>query len=343
MIDITQFETQIKKKQLNKSYIFCGYDEQLMKESIDMLKNHCIESDFRDFNINEFDGNSLDNLEAIINTCETLPFMSSKRMVIIYRCSFLDENNKSVQGNSLYKQFKEYLERTPEHCILVAYFVFNSKRDKLGKKITAFGKTATIVQAYRLKDNELIKKVENLFKISGVAIGKTELSAFCAKISGKELETIENETEKLISYTFGRDIKKEDIELMFQKSSDEDIFDLTNFITQKKAVEALDVLNNLYLKGEKGNIILSMIERQLRLLLLIRNGIDEGKDKDEIAKDLSINPFRCSIIIKQSLKFNKGQLLRAVELCLTAEKKLKSTSRNEKTELEFLIVDIMSK
>jgi DNA polymerase III subunit delta len=342
MIDIAQFRTQIKKNQINKTYIFCGYDEQLIKESIEILKKNCIESNFKDFNINEFDGNSLDSFEAIINTCETLPFMSNKRMVIIYRCSFLDENNKSSQGTSLYKQFKEYLERTPEHCILVAYFVFGSKRDKLGKKITALGKTSAIVQADRLKDSELIKKVENLFKISGTAIGKTELAAFCAKISGMELETIENEIEKLISYTLGRDIKKEDIDLMFQKSSDEDIFDLTNFISQRKAVEALDVLNNLFLKGEKGNIILSMVERQLRLLMLIRNGVDEGKNKDEIAKELSINPFRCSIIIKQCLKFNKGQLLRAVELCLASEKKLKSTSRNEKTELEFLIVDMMS-
>lgn len=342
MIDITQFEVQIKKKQIDKSYIFCGYDEQLMKENIDVLKKNCIESNFRDFNVTEFDGNSLDNLQAIINTSETLPFMSSKRMVIIYRCSFLDENNKSAQGNSLYKEFKKYLERTPEHCIIVAYFVFNSKRDRLGKKITALGKTATIVQADRLKNSQLVKKVENLFKVKGVPIGKTELAAFCAKISGKELETIENEIEKLIFYTFGRDIKKEDIDLMFQKSSDDDIFDLTNSISQKKPVEALDVLNTLYLKGEKGNIILSMIERQLRLLLLIKNGLDEGKNKDAIAKYLSINPYRCSILIKQCLKFNKRQLLRAVDLCLTAEKNLKSTSRNGKNELEFLIVDMMS-
>jgi DNA polymerase III subunit delta len=342
MVDIVQFKTQIKKKQIDKNYIFCGYDEQLMKESIDILKKDCIDNDFRDFNINEFDGNSLDNLEAIINTCETLPFMSKKRMIIIYRCNFLDESNKSAQANNIYKEFKKYLEKTPEHCIIVAYFVFNSKRDKIGRKITALGKIATVVEADRLKNSQLIKKVESLFKSKDIAIGKTELVFFCAKILGKELETVENEIEKLISYTFGRDIKKEDIELMFQKSSDDDIFDLTNSISQKKPVEALDVLNTLYLKGEKGNIILSMIERQLRLLLLIKNGMDEGKGKDEIAKDLSINPYRCSIIIKQCSKFNKGQLLRAVDLCLTAEKNLKSTSRNGKNELEFLIVDMMA-
>ena len=342
MIDIAQFKTQIKKKQIDKSYIFCGYDEQLMKENINTLKKNCIENDFRDFNINEFDGNSLDNLEAIINACETLPFMTSKRMVVIYRCSFLDENNKSAQGNTIYKEFKKYLGKVPEHCIIVAYFVFNSKRDKIGRKITALGKTSIVVQADRLKNSQLIKKVESLFKSRDIQIGKTELVLFCEKISGKELETIENEIEKLISYTFGRDIKKEDINLMFQRSSENDIFDLTNSISQKKPVEALDVLNILYLKGEKGNIILSMIERQLRLLLLISNGLDEGKGKDEIAKDLSINPYRCSIIINQCLKFNKGQLLRAVELCLTAEKNLKSTSRNGKNELEFLIVDMMS-
>lgn len=342
MIDIAQFQTQIKKKQIDKSYIFCGYDEQLIKESIDNLKKNCIENDFRDFNINEFDGNSLDNLEAIINACETLPFMSSKRMVVIYRCSFLDENNKSAQGNTIYKEFKKYLEKMPDHCIIVAYFVFNSKRDKIGRKITGLGKTSTVVQADRLKNSQLLKKVENLFKGRGIVIGKVELALFCEKIAGKELESIENEIEKLISYTFGRDIKKEDINLMFQNSSESDIFDLTNSISQKKPVEALDVLNTLFLKGEKGNIILSMIERQLRLLLLISNGLDEGKGKDEIAKDLSINPYRCQIIIKQCLKFNKGQLLRAVDLCLTTEKNLKSTSRNGKNELEFLIVDMMS-
>jgi len=44
-------------------------------------------------------------------------------------------------------------------------------------------------------------------------------------------------------------------------------------------------------------------------------------------------------MVKQSKKFTINQLKKAVELCLNTEKRIKSSSIDEKTEMELLIIN----
>lgn len=344
MIDIAAFNKNLKNGHIENCYLFCGNDEFLMRENIMLLIKRVLKPDFIDLNYVKFDGNSLENFDAVINACETLPFMSDKKVVLVYRASFMEEERgyKSKLSGE-FKKIKDYLKNVPQHCILIFYCVFKSKRDKPGRIIYSLDKDICVVKADKIKGYQLENKVQKFFQIRGKNIRKMDLRIFCNLMEGNNLSVIENEVEKLCCYTCGRDIKREDIQKMFLSGSEEDIFDVVNAISNKNLKRALYLLNELVDSGAKTNYILSMIERQFSMLFKIKLLLERGKKKPEIMKLLKIKSgYGYSIMVQQSKKFTLRQLKRSIGLCLNTEKNMKSLSLDGKTELELLLINTVA-
>ncbi|WP_333860085.1 DNA polymerase III subunit delta [Clostridium sp.] len=341
MIDVFTFEKNLKKGNIENCYLFCGIDEFVIKENIRKLVGKIIKPDFIEFNYIKFDGSSLESFDPVINACETLPFMSERKVVLVYRAAFIsgEQNNKS---KLLYEfdSIQNYLKNVPKHCVLILYYLFKNKRDKISKKIYGFDKHLCIVRTDKMKGYQLEDKVQNFFHERGKDIKKVDLRIFCSLMNENNLSMIENEVEKLCCYTYGRNIEREDIKKVFLKSSEEDIFDLVNAISNKKVKDALNILNELIYEGVKINYILSMIERQFNILLKIKLHLECGSTKKEIMERLNIrSEYGYSIMLNQSKKFTLNQLKRAVEACLNTEEKLKSLSTDGKIEIELLIIN----
>lgn len=346
MIDVITFKENMKKGIFNNCYLFCGLDEQVMKECISFIINSFIDKSFIDLNYVKFDGNALENFETVINACETLPFMSEKKIVVVYRASFFQddkgENNKISNDND-FNKICDYISNVPEHCILIFYDVFKNKRDKPGKRIFKLDKKICIVKVDKMKGQQLESKIKDIFEKKGKQIGKMELRIFSNIMNENNLSVIENEVEKLCCYTYDKTISKEDIKALFLKSSDDDIFDLMNPICNKKVKEAIEVLNELIYRGEKIPYILNMIERQFERLFKVKVALENKKIKQDIMKELNIrSDYAYQMITAQSKKFTIKQLENALQLCLNAEQKIKSSSINEKTEMELLIINAIT-
>ncbi len=89
-------------------------------------------------------------------------------------------------------------------------------------------------------------------------------------------------------------------------------------------------------------MILSMIERQFKLILLIKLGLENGKSKDTLSSELKLHPYICEKMITQSRKFTIKGLEKALMSCLNTEKTLKSSSFDDKTEMELLIISTLT-
>lgn len=100
MIDIDILEANINKKKIDNCYILAGIDEMLIKEQINNLINTSIPEVARDLNIIKIDGMKLSS-DVFMDACETLPFISEKKVVLVYRANFLkdsldNENKKKI-------------------------------------------------------------------------------------------------------------------------------------------------------------------------------------------------------------------------------------------------------
>ncbi len=339
MIDYIELEEKIKSNKLDNCYVFCGADEALMKENIRLISQKAVQGSFADLNYVQFDGMTAD-MEAVINTCETIPFMSDRKVVVVYRAAFLGEGEEKEFAKK-YSLLSKYMEDPASHCIFIIYHVFENDREKPSSKIKKLEKKACVVKFDKLKGANLEKKVKLLFDAKGKNIGKIELKFFCDNLENN-MNMIQNEVEKLCSFALNRDISKEDILRMLPPKSDNDIFNLVDTLSQKKVEKALDILNELIFKGEKVPYILYMVERQFNIILQIKYGLEEGKDKDALARELKLNPYICEKMIAQSRKFTMKGLKKAIDYCLNTEEALKSSSVNGKTEMELLILNTIT-
>lgn len=377
MIDFIEFEQNIKKGKIENCYVFCGLDEDIIKDSIKLIINKVVNKDFIDFNYMQFDGSTV-NSEAIINCCETMPFMSDKKVVVVYRASFLGEGkikkvvinskaseesiesqNFSEEGEVIedyqsqviediklskdtYKDISEYIKNLPVYCVLILYYVFNNKREKISGKIRKLDKKICLVSAGKPRRDSIEKKAKHLFEERGKEIDNAMLKLFCREIEDK-LNIMVNEVEKLCSYTMGRKITKEDIMVMIPAETDNDIFDFVDALGDKNVGKAIDILNELTYKGQKVPIILRMVERQFNLLFKLRIGSENGKSKELLALEFKLHPYVCGKMIEQTRKFTLESLKKALELCLNVEETLKSSSTNPIIEMELLIVNAVAR
>lgn len=344
MINFTDLEKKIKKHELDNCYIFCGPDEKLIKSHVDFITKNILASDFMDLNYSRFDGSKTD-FDTIIDACETMPFMSDKKVVVVYRASFLDDNSGSKNSGDLksknFISLNEYLDNPSPHCTLIIYYIYLSDREKPSSKIKKLDKKACVIKVDKLKGEFLQKRCKDLFEDAGTKIGKAELTLFCSQVDNN-MDIVINEIEKLVSFAEGREITKEDILAMMPQKSENDIFNLVDYLSQKNIKRALDILNELIYKGEKIPLILFMIARQFNLLFNIKLGIDSGKSKEILASELKLHPYVCEKMISQSMKFTLKALRKNIELCVTTEKTLKSTSTDDKINIEvFMIKTVM--
>lgn len=183
----------------------------------------------------------------------------------------------------------------------------------------------------------LQKKIEEIFRKKGKNINKAELALFSSNVENN-MDIIENEVEKLYCYTEGREITAKDITDLMSLKNDNDIFNLVDYISEKKPQKSMDILNELIFKGESVTTILRMIQRQFKLIFDVKLGLEKGKEKEELAKELRLHPYICEKMMTQSKRFTLDQIKKSIELCLNVEKLLKSTTIDSKIEMELLII-----
>lgn len=339
LIKLSELSAKLDKKNFDSCYILGGVDENLIKESLKKIIDCNVDPTFKDLNYVEFDGENAQIID-VINACETLPFMSDKKVVMVYRCKFLKSGGNKEDEKKL-DEIKKYISNMPKHCILVMYYLFASDKDRINPKLKAFEKNATVVSVEKLRGGELKAKVKKIFDQNHKKIEQNALTLFCNEVDNN-MEIINNEIAKLCAYTEGRGVTREDVLVLMPQRSESHIFDLIDYIGEKRLKNALDVLDEILFKGEKWNFILSSIGKRFEQILNIKLRLNQGKNKDTIASEMSLHPYVCEKLIAQSRKFSDKNIVKILEQCLITEGRLKSRTIDEKVELETLLINIMT-
>ena len=243
MITIDGFESELKKGDIGSGYVFCGLDEELIKENVNALVKKVVPDEFMSLNYERLDGLTT-TFNDIENACETMPFFGEKKVIVVYRANFLKDKTDK-EGAKLYSEISEYVKNLPPYAVLIMYYLFNDKRDtpKKNKKLGTLDKYIKVVHCDKLKKDKYYKKIEDIFKENGKNIGKIQVRYFGEKVQNN-FDIIKSEIDKLCAYTYGREIEKEDIDKLIANKSEDDVFDLVEYISNKKVDKALDLLED---------------------------------------------------------------------------------------------------
>ncbi len=274
------------------------------------------------------------SVENVLNEILATPFLSERRMIVLK--NFLSGKVNDAQG-TLLEWVKE--KKIPEANIVLFWEGTDTFKTKNAKAL--FDKLSKEKYAQKfdeLKGVKLGNWIANEIKERGGKI-TSEAVQFLVQHSGSDMWQINYLLDQLISYAPESEISAGDIRLFLDEKIDDSIFNLVDAIVGKQEKNVYKMIQEQYRKGEDVQYIFSMILRQFRILLELRDLFDR-QDKissDQLAGKLGLHPF----VVKKSLplirQYNMNELKEAYNRLANLDKEIKTGYADQKLLLDMFV------
>lgn len=317
-------ERDIKENKFMPMYLLYGEESYLKRAYKKRIKN-AIVGEGISMNFNCFEGKNMD-IKEMIDLANTLPFLAEYRLILIENSGYFKNANQEMIT---------FVEEVPESTIIVFVEEEVDKRGKLFKTVKASGYAAELS---RQSDSKLIAWVLGILSREKKKITEANMHLLLSK-TGNDMENIEKEVDKLISYTLGKDIiTAEDIEMICTTQVTGKIFQMIDAISGKNQKEAFSLYYDLLTLREPPLRILFLIARQFNLLVQVKWLSNQGKANDAISKQTGLQSFLVGKYLLQAKRFKTEFLKSAVEECVETEEAIKTGRLEDRLGVELLIV-----
>jgi len=190
------------------------------------------------------------------------------------------ENLKASSDTADAEEMEEIVKKAAAagNCIIFTATTVD-QRKKSFKTIAEMGVVIDFNKTRKAvtQKNILAKETQSLLQKAGKEMSPGAWRKLGGK-TGWELRPSIMELEKLIFFVGERQIIEEkDVQEIVGKTKEDGIFALTNALSEKNQLAALETLKNLLDQGNHHLQILTMIIREIRLLLQARILVDSGK------------------------------------------------------------------
>ncbi|WP_066495281.1 DNA polymerase III subunit delta [Abyssisolibacter fermentans] len=332
----------IKQNSLKPIYLCYGVENYLKSVILDKLVEKYIDKAFYDLNYIHIQEEV--KAKDIINACETLPFMSEKKIVVIEDCSVFSSKSSEDTDEDIINYIK-----APNQSTCLIFYQNVDKVDNRRKIVKLIKKHGTVIELNKINERELYSWINKEFKEKGKKINLATIEHFVSIISyydknlDKSMFDIKNEITKICDYYSDKiNIGRDDVEKVITKSISNNIFKLVDAIGQKNTVGCLEELNNIIINQEPIPKIMYMIIRQFRLLAEVKLLTTQGYNSNDIAKKMKTHVFIVKKLIVQSRNFTYQEIKRALVRCLQTDKDIKTSSKDNRLAVEMLIIDFAS-
>ncbi len=328
----------IKNKEIFSVYLFTGPEYYIGNMMEKNLTKKIISKGLEPLNITIFNDKISDTSE-ILATCETLPLMSEKRLVIIKE----DIQIGKISDKKTIDQWMNYLEKPSPTTVLVIYWKQPDKRKKIYKGLLKYG---TIVNFEKLDRRDLEHWINRRLKIVQKIISKSIMDLFIQRTlylsnENKTMENVDHDLNQLIDYVGDRqEILKDDIVLIMPQSIEEGVFKMIDYGMAGKKGEAMIMLNQFYLQGESPFGVFSLLVRQIRLLLMVKLYIQKGLTPKAIAGEMKLAPFIVNKILKNGRNYPIDNLWKLMEIAAEIDCQMKTGKINQNFGLELFLMKI---
>ncbi len=302
--------------------LICGNDPYLIDQRLETLKSTYPKDRL---NIITLPGES--NLKLFEQEIKTLPFLSKKKLIIITELS--KTKDKNIQ-----KSLSALLEAVPAEIDLVFLEGEIKPQNWLYKIVQEKGK---IEIKRALKPYEVTGWITSIVKNKKGTIDREAAELLSLKI-GNDLWRQENEINKLLTYDLH--ITKEHVSRIVEGDFLESIFSLMDAISEKNSDRALGLIQEFGADPTNSGYLISMLSRQIRNLLSIKELSEKGLKEPEIATKLKLHPFVVKNTLKQSRNFSIEALLVFHQDLLEIDYQTKTSQVDPKTLLAQSILNL---
>jgi DNA polymerase-3 subunit delta len=258
-------------------YILYGEDDFSLKEELNRIKQELGDKDMLVTNTNVFSGQHIIP-EQLIATCDTLPFLAPKRLVIVEgllsRFEPQDKDKRSAKPKDTgWSTFKDYIQRMPESTVLI---LIDGKLKRNNHMLSALEPAAKIKEFKALRRDSLKAWIESRVTRMGCSISP-KASNMVAELIGGNLWLLSMEIDKLCLYAQGRRIEEKDVKSLVSSAQETRVFDMVDALLDRKATTAIKLLHRLEDEGAVPPYLLFMITRQLRMVMQAKESLQQNQ------------------------------------------------------------------
>ena len=348
-----RFVSELESRKLRPAYVFVG-DEAFFRERFrEAILEHLVPAGLRDFSRFEFDLAEND-LAAVLDRARTPSLVAPFQVFFVRGVKSLfgrssnDEKLAAIEGYCKNPNPDALVVFVADHISIPADVRRMDMQDKerYQRIRETMGRYCGIVELARVEEGEAARWISDYCTSRAVKIdpdGAREL----VDALGADMMMISNELEKLMLYVGSRGhITLVDVETMVLAAKQRSLYELTDAISAKDRVRALEVLDAILSSGDGeeaaiGHIFMLAKTFRQMLVILERNVRDQRMLWAALWQGFRVPPFAADDIIKQAHRYkSRRELTRAIRLVAKADLALRSNPVSKRIVLERLVMDL---
>lgn len=321
-------QEDIKTGNFKQAYLLFG-EETYLKQQYKQKLLDALNPDGDTMNFSRYEGKGIE-VKGIIDLCETMPFFADHRVILLEDTGFF--KNKC-------EELADYIKELPDYMILIFAESEVDKRSRMYKAVKSAGR---VVEFARQDEKMLMRWAVGVLAKEGKKITQRDMELLLTK-TGTDMGNLRMELEKLITYTWGRDvITAGDIEEVCTTQTQNKIFDMVRAVTEKNQKRALDLYYDLLTLKEPPMRILFLLAKQYRQMFLAKQLSGEGASQNEIMSRLGVPAFAVRNILACARSYSLEELEEAVNDFVDAEEAVKTGRLGDVLSVELLIIKYSS-
>jgi DNA polymerase-3 subunit delta len=331
MLKYQDLISSLKQGRILPLYLFYGEEEFLIQEAVDLIIKKVVDPGARDFNFNALYCRDTPASE-IVNLCQTLPFMSEKRLV-------LARDFDALKAADL-DELMPYLNNpSPSTCLVMVSHQGRYDKKSVTSAVEARG---AVTRFFPLLDREIVVWIEGWARARGLSLQR-DAAQYLWQAIGNNLQKIGSELEKVEIYIKEKKtITFEDVKAAVGDFREYTPFDLAAALGSKNRDKALLILSRLLQEGEQPVGLLGSIAWNFRRLLQAKAMEAAGTGPDDIMKKLRppVIFHQVAQFKSQMKSFSLDELRETFDVMLSTDKTLKSSGLSGRLVLERMILKL---
>ncbi len=348
-----RFVNELESRNLRAAYVFVGDEAFFRKRFRDAILEHMVPADLRDFSLFDFDLAETD-LAEILDRARTPSLMAPFQVFFVRGVKNLfgrgsnDEKLAAIEDYCKNPNPDALLVFVADHISIPADARKMEMQDKerYQRIRETMGQYCGMVELARVEEGEAVRWIAEYCAGRCVKMepdGAREL----VDALGGDMMMISNELEKLILYVGEKKrITLGDVETMVLAAKQRSLYELTDAISSRDRVRALEILDAMLASGEGDEAAIGhiyMLAKTFRQMLVIleRNVRDQRMLWAALWQGFRVPPFAADDIIKQARRYkSRRELTRAIRLVAKADLALRSNPVSKRMVLERLVMDL---
>lgn len=276
----TELKKSIKENNFSNLYFLYGEEKMLVGTYAKRLKEKIIGKEPSDFNYHEFNDDS--SIEDIANAVNILPFAEPCNFV-----SITDLNIEKMSESDL-KAYYEIVSNIPETTTVIISMLTlmpaGSKASRWKKLSDIADKKGMSVDFARKSAADLRKLLISWANKRGLEL-MPKNADLIIEYSGTNLQTLQNEMEKLCSYKKEGEITSGIIRLLVTKNLEARVFDMADAVVRGQWDSAFEKLASLMYQREEPNAILAVLSGNYVDMYRVRTALSSGERSAKLSED----------------------------------------------------------